>query len=79
MPSTYATAQRHAFDTNAGYAGSDISVGMTYKNKSIWTGGFVRYHSLAGTQLADSPLVFKQDNWSVGFGVVWVFYSKSKS
>lgn len=72
----YATAQRSEFDNGSGYAGSDLSLGLTYKTAALWTGGYLRYHQLSGSNQSDSPLVFERQSWAVGFGIVWIFYSK---
>jgi outer membrane protein len=70
----YQKKSRQAYQSDGGYAGSDISVGLTYKVNDWWLGGFARYYYLSGAEYEASPLVKQQSNWSLGFGVAWIFY-----
>jgi len=78
VPSEYETAQRQTYHTETGYAGSDLSVGLTYKSSSYFIGGFVRYYGLDGATVQDSPLFFNKNTWSAGLGFVWIFYHKNQ-
>ena len=72
----YASDTRPEFHNKGGYAGSDLSLGLTYKTRSIWTGGYLRYYQLSDAQQVDSPLFFNTQGWSFGLGIVWIFYHK---
>ncbi len=72
----YQQTERQAYESNGGYAGSDISLGLTYKIKDWWLGGFARYYYLSGAEYDASPLVKQHSNWSLGFGVAWIFYQR---
>ncbi|PKG82498.1 MipA/OmpV family protein [Colwellia sp. 75C3] len=74
VPSQYQKTDRQAYQSDGGYAGSDISVGLTYKVNDWWLGGFARYYYLSGAEYEASPLVKQHSNWSLGFGVAWIFY-----
>lgn len=67
---------RDYYNSNGGYAGSDISFGLTYKIDKWWFAGFARYYNLSGAEHDDSPLVKQNSNWSMGFGIAWIFYSR---
>ncbi len=76
VPEQYATAQRASFDSDGGYAGSDISFGLTYKLNQWWFGGFTRYYNYSGAEYIDSPLVKQNSNFSFGFGIAYIFYQR---
>ena len=70
----YQQVARQSYQSDGGYAGSDISVGLSYKVNDWWLGGFARYYYLSGTEYEASPLVKQLSNWSLGFGISWIFY-----
>lgn len=72
----FVSSTRHAYETKSGYAGSDISIGLTYKTPKFWYGGFIRYYALNNSIVETSPLFFKQDSLAVGFGFSWIFYKR---
>jgi len=78
VPVQYQKEQRQQYSADTGYAGSDLSVGLTYKSSKIFVGGFIRYYALDGATVQDSPLFFKKNNWSAGLGIVWIFYHKNR-
>ncbi|NMH61504.1 MipA/OmpV family protein [Alteromonas ponticola] len=74
VSSQYATSSRPQFDTHSGYSGTELSSGITLKFDNIWLGSFIRYQHFYNTAQADSPLLQVESNWTVGIGLVWVFY-----
>ncbi len=78
IASEFENEQRKQFSTETGYAGSDLSLGFKYKNKSLWFGGFVRYYNLSNSEQEQSPLVKKHNSWAMGIGMAWIFYSKTQ-
>jgi len=72
----YSQKSRSSYNSGGGYAGSDISLGLTYKINSWWFAGFARYYNLSGAVHDDSPLVKQNSNWSIGLGAAWIFYSR---
>jgi len=69
-------AQRNEFNNQSGYAGADLSFGINFDTKKYWLGGFVKYHHLADSKQQQSPLVKKNSNVSLGFGIAWKFYTQ---
>lgn len=70
----YATLERPAYAAQAGYSGFRITLTTSYRiNKRYWFGGFLRYDTLAGTVIADSPLVRKKDSVMAGFILAYIF------
>jgi outer membrane scaffolding protein for murein synthesis (MipA/OmpV family) len=69
----YATVARPAYTARGGYAGWQATAALSQRVGLLWLGGFVRHDSLAGAAFADSPLVKRQEQWAVGFGMAWVF------
>ena len=57
VSSQYQKKSRQAYQSDGGYADSDISVGLTYKVNDWWLGGFARYYYLSGAEYEASPLV----------------------
>lgn len=73
VPAAYATADRPTYQAKGGYAGAQFVAGMSRRFDKWWAGAFVRYDSLNGAVFADSPLVKSRSNFSVGFGVSYIF------
>jgi len=67
---------RTMFDTQSGYSGADLSLGLNFDSKKYWLGGFIKYHHLADSKQQQSPLVKQDSNISFGFGVAWKFYTQ---
>lgn len=71
----FATADRPAYDAKAGYLGSELSLGLSFKvseNVRGFVGGSAQFHSLAANK--DSPLFDKEVTYSIGTAFVWRFY-----
>lgn len=73
----YAHNDRIVFDAKGGYKGTSLGLGFTWDNDKIWLGSFVQYQNLNGAKQQESALVKKTSNWSVGLGVVWIFYKNN--
>ena len=73
----YATADRPAFDAEAGYAGSQFLVSLSKRYPKYWLGAFVRWDSLNGAVFADSPLVRQENYFAAGVAIAWVFKESS--
>ena len=74
----YATADRPAFDAEAGYAGSQFLVSVSRRYRKHWLGAFVRWDSLNGAVFADSPLVRQKNYFAAGIAVAWILKESSK-
>ncbi|MBE0457529.1 MipA/OmpV family protein [Pseudoalteromonas sp. KG3] len=68
--------ERSQFNTQSGYSGADLSIGLNFDSKKYWLGGFIKYHHLAQSKQQRSPLVKQDSNISFGFGVAWKFYTQ---
>ncbi len=68
-----AIAGRPAYRPDGGYSGFRGTFSYSRRLDQLWVGGFVRYDSLKGSVVADSPLVSEQDAWLAGFAFGWVF------
>jgi outer membrane scaffolding protein for murein synthesis (MipA/OmpV family) len=73
----YATADRPAFDAEAGYAGSQFLMSLSKRYPKYWLGAFVRWDSLTGAVFADSPLVRQQNYFAAGIAIAWIFKESS--
>jgi outer membrane scaffolding protein for murein synthesis (MipA/OmpV family) len=69
----YATAARPAYQAEGGYAGTQVTLSLTWRGRSLWAGAFLRQDWLAGASFVDSPLVRQKQALAVGVGVAWVF------
>jgi MipA family protein len=69
----YATAERHAYDAPGGGAGWRLTTGVSRRSGNWWFGAFVRADSVAGAAFEASPLVKRDNNFSVGLALSWVF------
>ncbi len=77
VPQRYANEIRPQFNAHTGYAGMEVSSGITAKFRDIWLGTFVRYQNFSNTAQANSPLLQVDSNWSVGLGVVWILHRRN--
>lgn len=69
----YATAARPAYTARGGYAGSQFISALSKRFPRYWVGGFVKWDNLHGAVFEDSPLVKRQQNFTAGFAVSWIF------
>jgi len=67
------TPERPAYPAAGGYSGSQFMLTLTRRYPRYWLGGFVRYDTLAGSVIEDSPLVKRSDAVSAGLALTWVF------
>ena len=74
----YATASRPAYSARGGYAGSQFVSALSKRFPHYWVGGFVKWDSLHGAVIEDSPLVTSKQNFTAGFAVSWIF-ARSKT
>lgn len=79
VPAAAATAERPAYQAGAGFGGGQLTAALSRRFERVWAGAFVRYDSVDGARFADSPLVRRRDNLSVGIGLSWVFATSSRS
>lgn len=68
-----ARAGRPAYAASGGYSGSQLMLTLTKRFPRWWVGGFLRYDTLAGAVIEDSPLVTRSDAVSAGLALSWVF------
>ncbi len=71
-----ALPSRPEFQAESGYSG--IRAEFTYSRRfgEFWLGGFVRYDSLNGSVVENSPLVSQTSNWMAGLVIGWIFLEK---
>jgi MipA family protein len=69
----YATTARPLFQSKGGYAGSQITVGLSRRMDNVWAGGYLRYDNLSGASFAASPLVATKHYLTAGFAVAYIF------
>lgn len=69
---------RPAYDASGGYSGTQVMLTLTRRFPRWWIGGFVRYDTLAGSVIEDSPLVKQSDAVSVGLALSWVFKESAR-
>ena len=74
----FATALRPAYQAPAGYDGMQLLMSTSRRFKNWWVGAFVRYQSLDGAVVRDSPLVRQRYAVAGGFGVAWIFARSGK-
>ncbi|MDE2401426.1 MAG: MipA/OmpV family protein [Burkholderiales bacterium] len=73
----YARADRPAFESAGGYAGSQFATALSKRFDRYWVGAFVRYDSLRGAVFEDSALVKKKSYFAAGIGMAWIFGQSS--
>ena len=75
----YATPTRPAYAASGGYAGSQLTLSLTWRGGSYWVGGFVRQDWLAGASYENSPLVKSDYALAAGVGIAYVFARSSRT
>ncbi len=74
----YQSTTRAAYDAEAGYNGAYFKVGLSRRIGQWWLGSYLRYDTLYGAKIEDSPLVETDHYFSIGVAVSWVLW-KSKT
>ena len=69
-----ATATRPEFSTDGGFSGYRTEFTYSRRIGGYWLGGFLRYDSLRGSKIEDSPLVSETATWMGGIALAWVFH-----
>lgn len=73
-----ATAARSAYRAESGRAGWQTTLAVSRQSGDRWFGAFLRSDSLAGSRLADSPLVSRSNNLSFGVAMSWVLWRSER-
>ncbi len=79
VDNAYAGTGRPAYDAEAGYSGSRITLGISRRVDRYWFGAFARYDYLGGATFADSPLVTTDHSFMFGAGVAWIFAESKRA
>ena len=74
----YATSWRPAYDSEGGYSGSTLTLGLNKTIKSLNLNAFISVDFMEGTEIEDSPLVTKDHSVMGGVTVSWVFFKSAK-
>jgi outer membrane protein len=73
VQSEFVTANRPAYRSSAGYAGTQFLAALSKRYDRFWVGGFVRADTLHGAVFEDSPLIRRKSYFAGGVGVAYVF------
>lgn len=68
---------RAAYSARGGYAGSQVSFGLSKRFPRYWVGGFMRYDYLGGAVFENSSLVRTRSSLAGGVAMSWVFGQSS--
>jgi MipA family protein len=68
----FATPTRPAFDARGGYSGTTFITALSKRFPRFWAGGYLKLDYLRGAAFEESPLVTKNENYTVGFAIAWV-------
>jgi outer membrane protein len=74
----YANPARLAYQADAGYSGSRVTLTLSVNSKKWFVGGLVRYDDLHGAAFADSPLVETHGYLAVGVAVSRIFMQSAE-
>ncbi len=73
---TEANVLRPEYTAKSGYSGVRTDFTFSKRIKNFWLGGFVRFDSLDGSIIDDSPLVTETESWMAGISIAWVIGEK---
>lgn len=68
------TATRPAYQAEGGFSGYRTEFSYSRRIGRYWLGGFLRYDSLRGSKVEDSPLVSDPGTWMGGIALAWIFH-----
>jgi outer membrane scaffolding protein for murein synthesis (MipA/OmpV family) len=69
----FATPERPAYRAPGGYSGSQFIAALSKRFPSFWVGGFLKWDTLHGAVVADSPLVKRKEFFTGGVAISWIF------
>ncbi len=69
----FATAARPVYSAGGGYGGVQLIAALSKRYGQFWVGAFVKFDSLHGAAIADSPLVKDKQGVAGGFSIAWIF------
>lgn len=76
----FATPQRHAFDANGGYLGSELSASYMFElNQQVRVFFSLKQQFYQHAQNRDSPLFFKDNTYSFALGFTWWLYQSRET
>ncbi len=80
VPTQYVREDRPFYEADSGYSGFSLAASLSKKlNDRFSLGFYSRWDNLSGAVYEDSPLVKKEDNFTVGAALVWkIMESKTK-
>ena len=69
----FAAPGRPAYTASGGYGGTQFTVSLNKRFRSVWASAFVRAYDLHGAVFEDSPLVKRNSALLAGIGFAYVF------
>jgi outer membrane protein len=69
----FASVNRPAYEGEAGYSGTSLTLSFSRRFENYWIGIFTRYDNLSGASFEDSPLVDSEHALMAGVGIAWIF------
>lgn len=76
---SYARPGRPAYRARGGFAGSQFTLALSRRFARYWIGCFARLDDLHGAVFADSPLVSRRTNLSLGIGIAWILGQSART
>jgi len=74
-----ATAGRAVYHPSGGYAGCSLSVSFSRQlTEKIAIGAYYRHDNISGAAYERSPLVRAENNYTLGFAMIWQLFSSEK-
>lgn len=74
----YATADRPAYDADAGYSGTHVLTALSKRYPRYWIGAYLRYDNLSGATFDNSPLVETNHYVAGGIAFAWMLRESSR-
>jgi outer membrane scaffolding protein for murein synthesis (MipA/OmpV family) len=78
VPAENAMIGRPAYEAEAGYSGSRVTLTLSVNSRKWFVGAFARYDDLHGAAFDDSPLVETHGYLAVGVAVSRIFLQASE-
>ena len=78
VEAAYVTPDRGYYRARGGYSGWQSLAALSRRFGQFWFGAFLRHDLLRGAVFDDSPLLRRDNAWTIGAGLSWVFATSSE-
>ena len=79
VPEAYATPTRPAYNSDSGYTGARLGLGLSGVSGQWRWSAYGAYLNYAGSAFADSPLLDSEHDFTLGASIAWMFWKSERT